>query len=137
MARASPSRKLPQRLLIALWGNMSRPADAAVLEIMIGSRSDAELAKRLGPVQHQLEINRQNEMVRPLAAHCVDGFASDLIVQRLAGAAIRGLTIDRMFTRKPATLAAALRGTLDRPHRFVNQIENALRISLKRRTVMR
>lgn len=81
-----------------LWKVLGRPSGVAVLEILQGARSDQTLSARLRPLQARIERDSfkrgaellgRNTAVRPEAA-------------RLAVWAIRGLSIARLVSTRPA-----------------------------------
>jgi AcrR family transcriptional regulator len=92
-----------------MWDILTRPSAIAVLEIMIGSRSDKELAKRLGALQRQIETSSRETVEQILK----DGGFSDLsevnAVRRLFVAAVRGLSIDLMLLQDRRELDQAIR----------------------------
>lgn len=84
-----------QRLLAypeAAWKVDSRPAGVAVLEILQGSRSDAELAAKLAPVEARIEASSmaalEEEFHRP---------ASPALLRLIVGT-VRGLAITQVMT---------------------------------------
>ncbi len=85
-----------------VWNTMQQPESMALLEIMLGSRSDPELSARFPAVMRDLE--------RQLAAGPVEvgddiGIGDHELIEamtRLHLAAMRGLMIDRLFTNDDA-----------------------------------
>jgi len=78
------------------WGAWSQPSGIAVIEIMIGARSDPVLAERLPPVLNALERTQRNDVWNiAKSAGITDQRAVEAQVQ-LNLAAIRGLCIDLM-----------------------------------------
>lgn len=80
------------------WKSMIEPASMALLEIMLGTRSDPELGARFPAVMRDLEaklVSGPQEV-----AHDVGVVDDELIeaMTRLHLAAMRGLIIDRLFT---------------------------------------
>jgi AcrR family transcriptional regulator len=74
---------------------LSRPAGVAVLEIMMGSRSDPELAERLGALQQEIEA-RSLKVIGRYETTGTRPFAPALV--RLVVWAIRGLSLAQMLT---------------------------------------
>jgi AcrR family transcriptional regulator len=76
----------------AAWKVDSRPAGVAVLEILQGSRSDAELAAKLAPVEARIEANSmaalEQEFHRP---------TTPALFHLILGA-VRGLAITQVLT---------------------------------------
>jgi AcrR family transcriptional regulator len=81
-----------------LWAVLSRPSGVAVLEILIGSRSDPELAERLLPLQQRIEREAYTLLHKRvgLDAHLT------LPLTRLIVWAIRGLSIAQVVMPDPA-----------------------------------
>lgn len=76
----------------AAWKVLSRASGVAVLEIMMGSRSDPILAERLKPIQQRIDARSvkqlEGEFGRPPIADSV----------RLVAWAIRGLSIENVLS---------------------------------------
>ena len=91
----------PQQRLLAYpelgWDVLSRPSGVAVLEILQGSRSDAELAEKLGPVQDRIE---HDALARAGVAFSADA-RSAVAMMRLIVWAIRGLSIAQVLAPEP------------------------------------
>lgn len=91
----------PQRKLLAypeiVWEVLSRPSGVAVLEILQGSRSDAELAEKLGPVQDRIE---RDALVRAGVAFSGD-VRGAVAMMRLIVWAVRGLSIAQVLAPEP------------------------------------
>lgn len=75
------------------WDVLSRPSGVAVLEILQGSRSDPELAAKLGPVQDRIE---QDALARAGIDFSADA-RSAIAMMRLVVWAIRGLSIAQVL----------------------------------------
>lgn len=80
------------------WKSMIEPASMALLEIMLGTRSDPELGARFPAVMRDLEAKLVSGPME--VAHDVGVDDEELIeaMTRLHLAAMRGLIIDRLFT---------------------------------------
>jgi hypothetical protein len=91
-----------------MWDLLTRPSAMAVLEILMGSRSDPELAQRLAPLQRRIEAASRATVERILK----DGGFPDLpeanAMRRLFVAAVRGLSIDLMLLQDRAELDEAI-----------------------------
>lgn len=96
-------------LIDRMWELLQRPKGMAVLEIMVGARSDPVLAKRLAPLQRRLDLNSQKLVAQQMARAGVEAIADDAPMMRLAVAAVRGLVIEKMFTEHPEELHAAVK----------------------------
>lgn len=77
-----------------LWDVLSRPSGVAVLEIMLGARSDPALSEPFATLQAEIENQAAEGMRRLYANADVPTFAGERALHRLFVAAIRGLTID-------------------------------------------
>jgi AcrR family transcriptional regulator len=90
------------------WTMMSRKTGLAVLEILVASRSDPELAARFVPahVKVQAEADRVvQEIIEKVGlAHKLDGRA----VHHYIEACVRGLAIDRAFSGVDEAMPPAL-----------------------------
>jgi AcrR family transcriptional regulator len=91
------------------WKVLSGPSGIAVLEIMMASRSDPDLARSLEPVQTQIEAGSQQRVAALMRAAGirVDARSRELVV--LVVAAIRGLSIQAMFRKGSHDTPPALR----------------------------
>jgi AcrR family transcriptional regulator len=86
-----------------LWDVLSRPSGVAVLEILVASRSDAELATLTKPMQSVIErLGAANFL------HRADVTAADMAAIRLVVWAIRGMTMGRAFIDGPGEMADAV-----------------------------
>jgi len=85
---------------------LGRPAGMAVLEIMMGSRSDPELAQRLGDLQREIEADSVRAISRYEAAA---GQAFPPALVRLVVWAVRGLSVAQMLTGDAAATAESVR----------------------------
>ncbi|WP_304177670.1 TetR/AcrR family transcriptional regulator [Phenylobacterium aquaticum] len=82
-----------------LWGAVSAPSGIAVMEIMLASRSDPQLAERLRDMQMRIDTAahawiQDRRRAAGLAEH-PDGDA----IHRLVVAAARGLALEALFRR--------------------------------------
>lgn len=75
-----------------LWEVFSRPSGVAVLEILVASRSDPELAALVTPMQEKVEQTGAVNFVNRIGAKGLDMAAIRLVVW-----AIRGMTLGRSF----------------------------------------
>jgi len=79
-----------------MWDVLTRPSAIAVLEIMVGSRSDPELAARLAPLKKQIDATSRATVEQVLKEAGLP-FRDVDPVRRLFVAAVRGLSIDLML----------------------------------------
>jgi AcrR family transcriptional regulator len=98
-----------QQRLIAypeiVWEVLSRPSGVAVLEILQGSRSDAELARKLAPVQDRIE---HEALARGGVAFRTDE-RSAVAMMRLIVWAIRGLSIAKVLAPDPTHVSDSVK----------------------------
>lgn len=86
-----------------LWEVFSRPSGVAVLEILVASRSDADLARLTKPMQSTIErLGAANFL------HRSDATAADMAAIRLVVWAIRGMTMGRAFIDGPGDMEDAV-----------------------------
>jgi AcrR family transcriptional regulator len=90
-----------------MWELLTRPSAMAVLEIMLGSRSDPELAQRLAPVQRRIEAASRATVEQILREGGFD-LPEANAMRRLFVAAVRGLSIDFMLLDDRAELDQAI-----------------------------
>lgn len=92
----------PRERLLAFprvaWQVLGRPEGVAVLEIMQGSRSDAELSARLKPLQQEIE---QDSFRQTAAILGNAGAKASAAATRLFVWALRGLSVARVLTDEP------------------------------------
>jgi AcrR family transcriptional regulator len=79
------------------WRVLGRPSGLAVLEILMASRSDVELAERVAPMQAAVE----QSALKDLQAQFGGDEADTLARMRLIAWAIRGLTLAQMLLPEP------------------------------------
>lgn len=90
------------------WRAWSEPSGVAITEIMVAARSDHLLGDRFPALFADIQTSQVEEMVRIGRSA---GIRNDQAVERfsrLSAAAIRGLTIERMFKRDPQPVEAAV-----------------------------
>ena len=88
-------RKSPPRVEdwpAILWDVFSRPSGVAVMEILVASRSDAELAKLTRPMQFAVERQGAENFLRHSGLS-----AAEMSVIRLSVWAVRGMTMGQAF----------------------------------------
>jgi AcrR family transcriptional regulator len=94
----------PQRFFGAAdisWEIQKQPATIALLEIMLASRSDRALKKRLAPLIQQMGMLRTEAALRMMSSLGIDDMDVMIDLLRIHLAALRGLAIDLLFTEKP------------------------------------
>ena len=90
---------------LIVWKVLSRPSATAVVEILQGSRSDADLAEQLRPVQTQIEQSSMSALQAMHAMHVNN--PRDRAIIRVVVAAVRGLSLQTL-TVDPADLEFAM-----------------------------
>ena len=94
LENVTDEREQVDRLVNILWAEMRGPTGIARIEIMLGSRSDPELADRFSALNQQLERAHKDLMwERAQRIGFTDRKVVDAFVQ-LYAAALRGLAID-------------------------------------------
>lgn len=91
-----------------MWDVLTRPAAMAVLEIMMGSRSDPELAARLAPLERRIEATSQATVDQILKEGGFPDLPEMNAMRRLFVAAVRGLSIDLMLVKDRGELEEAI-----------------------------
>ena len=90
----------PAQILVQLprmmWQVLSRPAGVAVMEILLGARSDPDLAARLSEIQHQVRL----ESTAALRGANLSQRADSEVLQTLITGAVRGLAMEVLITRQ-------------------------------------
>ena len=85
-------------LTAATWEVMSRPPAQALLEIIMGSRSDPVLAERLPPVVEALESEQRRGVVEMAAELGIQDARTVETMVRLHLAAMRGIAVDLQWS---------------------------------------
>jgi AcrR family transcriptional regulator len=94
----------PQRFFDAAdisWEIQKQPATIALLEIMLASRSDRALKKRLAPLIQQMSMLRTEAALRMMSSVGINDMDVMIDLLHIHLAALRGLAIDLLFTEKP------------------------------------
>ncbi|WP_294303479.1 TetR/AcrR family transcriptional regulator [uncultured Sphingomonas sp.] len=86
-----------------LWDVFSRPSGVAVMEILVASRSDPELAALVLPMQAEVERTGAANFLQTIGGKQLDMSAIRLVVW-----AIRGMTMGRTFIADPADMENAV-----------------------------
>jgi AcrR family transcriptional regulator len=79
------------------WRVLGRPSGLAVMEILLASRSDVELAARIAPMQAAVEQSALNDLRAQFGGDDQDTLAR----MRLIAWSIRGLTMAQMLLPEP------------------------------------
>ena len=86
----------------ASWEVLGRPSGLAVLEILQASRSDAQLAEKLRPIQARIEAQAFHHLEPQLGP----GRTAELL--RLIVWTVRGLSIENVLATKPGQVARSI-----------------------------
>ncbi|MDP1875047.1 TetR/AcrR family transcriptional regulator [Phenylobacterium sp.] len=111
LAGASQAPDGPERLgwlVDVLWGQVSSPSGVARLELMLASRSDPELAARLGELNARLEARHKELVWSQLRRMGLSNRAESDALVALYSAALRGLSIDALFPEAQTQVEAAV-----------------------------
>ncbi len=91
-----------QDLPATMWDVISQPSGIAVIEIMLASRSDRDLADMLRAVQRDIDMTAHQWIVERLENAGLRDRPDGEAVHRLFVAAIRGLSLEGLFRRDRA-----------------------------------
>lgn len=80
-----------------VWEVISRPSGIAVMEIMLASRSDLELADKLRSIQMQIDKEAHEWVVERHVAAGIQERPDGDAIHRLIVAAARGLALEELF----------------------------------------
>lgn len=99
LADTEPGMDRYTAITMATWDAMVRPPSIALIEIMMGSRSDPELAARFPAVNEALEkYQREGVWEQAQSVGITDKAAVESMIH-LHNAAMRGLVLDMMFSK--------------------------------------
>lgn len=103
---ADPRERLI-RVLDVVWESWNRPHAIALLEIMIGARSDPELRERFPPIMKQIEVGQRERFWQlAKAAGITDRSLADRLVV-MSASLMRGLAIERILVERPVLVDGA------------------------------
>jgi AcrR family transcriptional regulator len=115
----------PQRFFEAgdiSWEIQKQPSTTALLEIMLATRSDRALKKRLAPMVQQLGQMRNDAAERMMQNLSIDDRDMMVDLIRVHLATLRGLAVELMFTQTPAEIERARRLLTHYEHTLVRQL---------------
>ncbi len=101
MAAAPPAQWLAD-LPSTMWDVISQPSGTAVMEIMLASRSDPELADKLRTMQTAIDTRAHQWIVDRIASAGLRDRPDGEAIHRLFVSAMRGLSLEGLFRRDPA-----------------------------------
>ena len=109
LADTKPGMDRYLAITMATWEAMTKPPSTALLEIMMGSRSDKELGARFPAVIAALEdYQREGVWEQAQSVGITDKAAVESMIH-LHNAAMRGLALELMFSRDSKKAGAAMK----------------------------
>jgi AcrR family transcriptional regulator len=96
-------------ITMATWDAMTKPPAIALLEIMMGSRSDPELGERFPAVIEALEKYQREGVWEQAQSVGITDKATIEAMVHLHTAAMRGLALEQMFSRDQKKATAAMK----------------------------
>jgi len=99
LAETKPGMERYLAITNATWDAMVRPPAIALLEIMLGSRSDPELGERFPAVIQALESKQSEDVWREAEGVGITDREAVEAMVLLHNAAMRGLALDLMFSK--------------------------------------
>ncbi|MEO7680191.1 MAG: TetR/AcrR family transcriptional regulator [Sphingomonas sp.] len=91
-----------------MWEVISRPSAIAVMEIMLASRSDPELADRLRRMQSEIDVHAHAAVVARHAAAGIVERPDGEAIHRVFVAAARGLALEAVFMNNAAEVEKSI-----------------------------
>lgn len=108
MAAVPPARWLAD-LPSTMWEVISRPSGTAVMEIMLGSRSDPDLADKLRAMQSAIDVRAHRWIVDRMTDAGLSDRADGEAIHRVFVSAIRGLSMEALFRRNPEDVTKSVK----------------------------
>jgi AcrR family transcriptional regulator len=109
LADTTPGMDRYLAITMATWDAMQRPPAIALLEIMMGSRSDKELGARFPAVIAALEKYQRDGVWEQAQSAGITDKAQIEAMVHLHNAAMRGLALELMFSRDEKKAASAMK----------------------------
>jgi AcrR family transcriptional regulator len=109
LANTQPGMDRFMAITMATWDAMQRPPSIALLEIMVGSRSDPDLGARFPPVIAALEKRQRESMWEQAQTIGITDRAQVEAMTWLHTAAMRGLVLELKFSRDAPRTNAAMK----------------------------
>ncbi|WP_035037604.1 TetR/AcrR family transcriptional regulator [Caulobacter sp. AP07] len=120
----------PARWLVALpqtmWSVISRPSGIAVMEIMLASRSEPDLAEKLRAQQKRIDERAHEWSAERVRAAGLEPAPEAEAIHELYVAAVRGLALEAVFMNNADGVQRSLRVLSDMMRRFYPDIEDKL-----------
>ncbi len=118
LADTKPGMERYLAITAATWDAMMRPPSIALLEIMMGSRSDRELGERFPAVIEALESSQRDGVWQEAQSVGIQDREAIEAMVHLHTAAMRGLVLELMFS-KDAGKAESAMALLQRYKRYL------------------
>ena len=120
-----PARWL-ERLPQTMWSVMSQPSGIALMEIMLASRSDLDLAGQLRTLQKTIDERAHQWSAERVRAAGLTPVPQAEAIHELYVAAIRGLALEAVFMNNDAGVQKSLQVLSDLMRRIYPEIEDKL-----------
>jgi AcrR family transcriptional regulator len=91
-----------------MWRVISRPSGIAVMEIMLASRSDADLAEKLSRAQTQIDTRAHKWSGDRIRAAGIEPHPESEAIHELYVAAVRGLALEAVLSRNTLNVKRSL-----------------------------
>jgi AcrR family transcriptional regulator len=125
IAEMEPARWL-ERLPQTMWSVMSKPSGVAVMEIMLASRSEPDLADQLRVLQKRIEDRAHLWSAERIRAAGLKPVPQAEAIHELYVAAVRGLTLESVFMNNADGVQRSLQVLSDLMRRIYPDIEDKL-----------
>ncbi|WP_312733823.1 TetR/AcrR family transcriptional regulator [Brevundimonas sp.] len=118
----------PEEWLVALpktmWSVISRPSGVAVMEIMLASRSDPDLAEQLRNLQQRIDDQAHRWSQERIRAAGLKPHPQADAIHELYVAAIRGLALEAVFMNNAASVQRSLQVLSDMTRQLYTPLED-------------
>lgn len=118
----------PGEWLVALpktmWSVISRPSGVAVMEIMLASRSDPDLAEQLRDLQQRIDDQAHRWSGERIRAAGLEPHPQADAIHELYVAAVRGLALEAVFMNNAAGVQRSLQVLSDMMRRLYTPLED-------------
>lgn len=109
LGRLQPGLPIFEAITSATWEAIVQPTAIALLEIMIGARSDAELARRFRPLIDRLQAAQREGVWEQAQLAGIKDRETILTMVHLHTAAMRGLVLELMYSEDKTAAEASMR----------------------------
>lgn len=128
LADTTPGMDRYLSITMATWDAMIRPPSTALLEIMMGSRSDPELAARFPAVIASLETYQREGVWEQAQSVGITDKATIEAMVHLHNAAMRGLALELMFSKNARKAGAAMKLLVHYKRELTGQLVTKARV---------